>query len=131
MQSIMKEIAKSIPRVTMTILMLFLTSCYYDSIVEEQIPPDEIVSFSLDIQPIFTNNCIECHPVIEAVPDLTEGNSYNSITNGIYIVPDSLDTSLLYQRLLGNPTIMPPSGALPFSDISLFKRWIEQGAQNN
>lgn len=127
----MKEVLKSILRTTMTILLLCLTGCYYDTIFEEQISSDEIVSFSVDIQPIFINNCIACHPVLEANPDLTKGNSYNSITNGIYIVPDSLDASLLYQRLLANPTVMPPSGALPTSDINLVKRWIEQGAPNN
>ncbi len=127
----MKKTIKSIRLATMPMLMLFLTGCYYDTIVEEQIPADKTVSYSLDIQPIFTNNCIACHPAITADPNLTKDNSYSSITNGVYIVPEDLDASLLYQRLLSNPTVMPPSGALPSTDINLVKKWIEQGALNN
>jgi hypothetical protein len=112
-----------------TILMLFLWGCYYDVGLEEITSPDTVVSFALDIQPILTN-CTTCHPVLR-LPDLTVGNSYNAITNGSYIVPNDLEASVLYQRLLGNPSIMPPSGALTSAKINLIKSWIEQGALNN
>jgi len=110
-------------------LVIFMTGCYFDE-GEEIILPDT-VSFSLDIQPIFSTNCTTCHPVLVAAPDLTEDNSYDAITNGVYIVPNDLEASVLYQRLQGNPSVMPPSGRLPSMDIELVKSWIEQGAPDN
>ena len=124
----MKKKLKLIRPVIITILLLFLSSCYYD--VTETPPDNTVVSFALDIQPILTTNCTSCHPPL-VFPNLTTGNSYNAITNDVYIVPNDLDASVLYQKLLGNPNVMPPSGALPTSEINLIKSWIEQGALNN
>ena len=47
------------------------------------------------------------------------------------VVSKDLDASILYQKLLGKPNVMPPSGPLPQKEIDLFKKWIEQGALNN
>jgi|SRR5665811_1240468 len=127
--SIMNKILKLISKVVLTMLMLFLSGCFYDEDLAEASPDN--VSFELDIQPIFTSHCTSCHPTLVSSPDLTVGNSYNSITNGVYIIANDLDASVLYQRLLGNPSIMPPSGSLPASEINLVKSWIEQGALNN
>jgi hypothetical protein len=127
---IMEKMLKLKRQVVATILMLFLSGCYYDVGVEEITSSDTVVSFALDIQPILTTNCTTCHPVLRS-PDLTVGNSYNAITNGSYIVPNDLEASVLYQKLLGNPSVMPPSGALPLAKINLVKSWIEQGALNN
>jgi len=126
----MKKILRLVSRGATTILILFLLGCFYDEGLPET-PEDIVVSYAFDIQPIFTNNCTSCHPILVSPPDLTAGNSYNSITNGNYIIANDIDASLLYQRLLGNPGIMPPSGSLPVSDIILVKNWIEQGALNN
>jgi hypothetical protein len=126
----MKKTSKSIGHVILTVMALCLSGCYYDE-VSERIPDDTIVSFKTDIQPIFTTNCTACHPSPVSSPDLTGDNSYNSITNGVYIVPNDAEASLLYRRLLGNPSVMPPSGSLPSSEIALLKTWIEQGALNN
>lgn len=112
-----------------TILLFTLSGCFYDEGLPPA-PPDN-VSFAFDIQPIFTTHCTSCHPTLVTPPDLTTGNSYNSITNGVYIIANDIDASVLYQRLLGNPGIMPPSGSLPASEINLVKSWIEQGALNN
>lgn len=123
-----RELSKKIAFAFFT-LALTLSGCYYDKF-EEEIPSDQ-VSFAADIQPIFNTHCTSCHPVLEANPDLSSGNSYNSITNGIYIVPNNINASTLYQRLLGNPSIMPPSGSLSASEINSVKSWIEQGALDN
>ncbi len=126
----MKEFLKLIHKTAIIILMFFVSGCYYDELIEE-IPPDKVISFATDIQPIFTKNCASCHPVLVSSPDLTAGNSYTSITNGVYIIPFNSGTSVLYQRLLGSPSIMPPKGSLPTDEITLIKNWIEQGALNN
>ncbi len=111
--------------------LLILAGCYYDEVIEEIIPEDTIVSFSAEIQPIFNTNCTSCHPLIVAAPNLTEDNSYYAVLTGNYIVSKDLNASILYQRLIGQPSVMPPSGPLPKNKIELVKKWIEQGALNN
>ena len=113
------------------VILLMGTSCFYDEGLPESGPPGGVVSYSLDIQPIFNTNCVSCHPGVVASPDLTEGNSYGSIMNNIYIIPNNPDESLLYQRIIGTPSIMPPNGSLPAAEINLIRGWIEQGALNN
>ena len=111
------------------ILVFLLSGCYYDKY--EETDPAVQVSFTADIQPIFDTHCTSCHPAIAASPDLSPDNSYSSINNGTYILPNDLSGSVLYQRLLGNPSIMPPAGSLSASEINLVRSWIEQGALNN
>ena len=112
-------------------ILMLSYSCYYDVISDDIQDPEGTISFSADIQPIFDSQCISCHPSISPNPDLTEGNAHNSITEGNYVIPGEPENSLLYERLLGNPGIMPPSGSLPDADIALIRVWIEQGALNN
>lgn len=110
---------------------LTLESCYYDKyqpIVDDPTAPD--VSFATDIQPIFDSSCVSCHSG-SLNPDLRDGNSYTAITGSGLVVADDLAGSELYQRLLGNGNIMPPSGALSTVKTNLFKNWILQGAKNN
>ena len=113
------------------ITLITLNGCFYDEGITEPIPEETIISYSLDIQPLFNTHCISCHPLIATNPDLTKDNSYEAITSDNYIVPNNLEASILYQKLMGKPDIMPPSGPLPQKDIDLVKKWIEQGALNN
>ena len=112
------------------IILLMGTGCYFDE-MEDPLPPQGVISYALDIQPIFSNNCTVCHPGQVMDLYLTAANSYSSITNGVYIIPNDPDGSLLFQRLLGNPTPMPPGGSLQSAEIELIRTWIEQGALNN
>lgn len=111
--------------------LLTLAGCFYDEGLTEALPEDTIISYSLDIQPIFNSNCTSCHPLIISTPDLTNDNSYDAIIMNNYIVPKDLDASILYQKLLGKPNVMPPSGPLPQNEIELVKKWIVQGALDN
>lgn len=104
-----------------------------------------IVSYNLDIQPIFDANCVSCHAagptgvVSGAGLDLTPGNSYFNLFNqpsqefpGFLLVePGSASTSWLYIKVSQEPPVglrMPPfSGPLPDSDIQLIRTWIKQG----
>jgi len=113
-------------------LGLTLNSCYHDKypIISATSPSTTVISFATDIQPIFDANCIACHAG-SLNPDLRDGNSYNAIIGSGLVVANDLNGSKLYQRLLGNPSIMPPSGALSAAKVDLFKQWINQGAKNN
>ncbi len=58
-----------------------LGSCYYDEelpVVIPDIPDDQEISFSKDIEPIL-EKCIGCHNGTMANPDLREGNAYDAI----------------------------------------------------
>ena len=72
----MKQILILMSKAAVLILMLSLSSCYYDEVIEivvPDLPVEEVVSFAEDIQPIFTASCASCHPVF-AEPDHTEVN---------------------------------------------------------
>lgn len=116
--------------VTLTVV-LSLSGCFYDEGISEVLPNSLVVSYAADIQPIFDSNCTSCHPFVVAAPDLTDANSYDAILLNSYVVPNDLDASLLYQKLVGKPNVMPPSGPLLQKEIDLVKVWIEQGALNN
>lgn len=129
----MNKILKLISKAAVLVLLLSLTGCYYNDILEIEeieVPVPAEISFANDIQPLFTASCIQCHPAFSA-PDLTVGNSYAAITNGTYIVPNDVAGSLLYQRMIGNGAVMPQAGPLETAKLNLVKAWIEKGALNN
>lgn len=109
---------------------------------------DTTISFSGQIQPIFTKNCAlsGCHAGAHPVhnQNLSAGQAYSNIVNVPSaekpgydrVKPFSPDSSYLYLKITGSPLItgvqMPYlRPALPQSDISAIKQWIEQGALNN
>lgn len=106
-----------------------------------------VVSYHLDIQPIFDTYCTSCHSaggaaaVIGIGLDLTPGNSYQNLfgrpsqesPNFFLIEPGSPDTSWLYMKVgLVQPPVglrMPPfRDPIPDADIQLIRQWILQGA---
>jgi hypothetical protein len=102
------------------------------------------VSFTEDIQPIFTNNCIQCHDQNHPTGlDLREGNSYNLLVNvsstnyapNLRIAPLSLENSVLWHKITGDGVYgsqMPLIGdPLSNFDIVKIESWIELGALNN
>jgi hypothetical protein len=108
------------------------------------------VSFSSDVQKIFTANCVlsGCHATASASAgnqNLSAGQAYSNIVNVasyempkyLRVKPSSSDSSYLYMKITGDPRIAPyaqmPYGKAPLSssDIQTIKNWIEQGAQNN
>ncbi len=110
------------------VLAMFLASCQWTTI-EPVVPeiPDEPVSFSSVIQPIFTTKCIECHPSSGGL-DLLEGNAYNNINNSTYINLTSPSESLIYTK-------PDPAGShfgkYSITEAALVLKWIEEGAANN
>jgi len=130
----MKKTIRVIGVVASFILILSLTSCYYDEVIENTNPPNLDISYTIDIQPIWNQFCVACHPTLEQ-PDLTEGNSYNaliSISGGI--IPGNAEGSELMEMLRhdpNNPNPMPPSSPMSATNINLIEAWINQGALNN
>jgi len=115
-------------------LMLFLafnTGCYYDQVYVAPEPPPDLgpdpVSFAAEIQPIFTDKCVSCHPPTRSL-DLTVGNAYASINNTTYINLGTPAESLIYTK-------PHPDGShsqkYSTTEAAIILKWIEEGAQDN
>lgn len=104
-----------------------------------------VISFSGQVQPIFTNRCVNagCHPGGSAPFPLQTGVSYGRLVNvvateapcaGIMRVkPSDATNSALYRRLEGTCGNQMPLGLapLPQAERDLIRDWINQGAANN
>ena len=117
--------------------MLFsLNACYYDTLVEEEIPeiPEgQEISFSGDIEPLFSQSakdCTRCHNGNPTDPDLRPGNAYNAIFPDL-IVPGDADASGLYQNLPGVGHPFDVGFVLNTEEIALIRTWINRGAEDN
>ena len=115
-------------------LCLMCFSCYYDELPEEtnaitEIPEEQEVSFSQDIQPIL-NKCTQCHNGNQANPDLREGNAYNDIVPD-YVIEGDGENSELYQKSPGNSHPQDVGFILSADELALIKTWIDRGADNN
>lgn len=110
------------------ILTMFLASCQWTTIepVKPEIP-DEPVSFSSVIQPVFTAKCTSCHPSTAGL-DLSDGNAYEEINVAKYIDLTTPSESLIYTK-------PDPAGAHPgkysINEAALVLKWIEEGAEDN
>ena len=88
------------------------------------------VDYETEIQPIFDNNCGNCH-LGNSSGGLNLSN-YNNLMSSDIVVPGDHEMSLLYQRIiLPNSATgdMPPgNSSLSQSDIDLIALWIDEGA---
>lgn len=91
------------------------------------------VSYRADIQPIFAENCAECHGGLgglwlDSYEYLMAGGN-----NGPVIVPGDPYRSALYLRITGEQQPAMPFGLAPLAarDVDLIREWIVSGAPNN
>lgn len=105
--------------------MVFFSSCEEYKIVQEIIDPGEPVLFQTQIQPIFTDNCVTCHKGTRD-PDLRDGFSYTSLTEGNYVNPPAAESKLYKQVTSSSHTSFTTD-----NEKQLIFNWIDQGAQNN
>lgn len=112
-------------------------SCYYDKILEQEIPDiptDQEIFFSTDIEPLFSRSgkdCTACHNGLLQNPDLQVGNAYNALVPGGYVIPGDAEGSLFYQKLPGNGHAFDVGFTLSGEEIAIIKTWIDRGAENN
>lgn len=99
------------------------------------------VNYSAQIQPIFTQSCVQCHsgPSAPQGLQLDSQNSYADLVNvtssqvpGLKrVAPGDDDNSYLVQKIEGTAQVgarMPIGGQLSGSEIALVRRWIAEGA---
>ncbi len=117
--------------------MIAFTGCTKTTTVvnESAIPTDTAtISFSADIQPIFTASCAlaGCHVAGKQTPNLSKGFAYQSLFDEDMIVPFDPTNSELMGWLTGKLTPVMPLGSGPDQEINAkVSAWIYQGALNN
>jgi mono/diheme cytochrome c family protein len=84
------------------------------------------VSFSHDIQPILSSNCVSCHgPTVTSYSTLVG----DANTGGVVIAGDAANSLLLQMVASGQ---MPRGGPkLAPAQVQLIQDWINAGAPNN
>jgi hypothetical protein len=112
-------------------VLTMLTACEYTFIEPTPAPPiivGDTISYSQDIQPVFTSKCVSCHKTGGQAPDLSAGNSYTALTSGNLVVTGNPATSELY-------IVCKPSGSMAnfisADQLNLIYRWINAGAKND
>jgi hypothetical protein len=122
-------------------LLFFVAGCSEED--SPMIPePTFPITFSGDIQPIFSNRCAVsgCHapPSPKADCDLRAGHSYANLVDvpatnfgpGIRVIPNDAAESILFQ--LVESGTMPQTGAdLTSKQIEAIRVWIDSGAPND
>ncbi len=119
-------------RVLVFLSITLSTGCYYDEIPEIQ-SIDREISFVVDVVPILNASCSQsgCHASGGIAPDLSPTRAYDELVTAEFVDLANPQESLLYKTLIGSESLMPPSGKLPDTEITLILGWIEQGALNN
>ncbi|HJR58885.1 MAG TPA: ankyrin repeat domain-containing protein [Vicinamibacterales bacterium] len=91
------------------------------------------VDFARDVQPIFRQQCYDCHGPKEQKNGLRLDRRADAMRGGTIAVigRGNADGSRLYHRLIGDHfgIQMPPTGPLPPAQIATIKRWIDEGAE--
>jgi hypothetical protein len=131
MNNIVKMNVKNIILLLFIAITFLLGGCKYNWVIPEEVPvidPDEPISFSQQILPIFSEkNCTACHDGTPA-PDLREANAYASVNSERFINRTTPEESSIY-------TAPHPDGGHPVKysavQAALVLIWIQQGAENN
>jgi hypothetical protein len=110
-------------------VVLVFSACEYATIHPPVQDPNVPVSFKNDLQPLFeSQNCVPCHKTGGTLPDLTAGNSYQSIMSNNMVVPGNAAASVFYQKISSGGSMSAYSSA-ELNGKTL--NWINQGAKDN
>jgi len=117
------------------LLILFSACSDNDNNDEEVVEIPEVVSYKMDIQPLFESGCINCHGNQGQLSLTTYENTMKGGKTGLIVIPNNGAGSLLIKKLDGSASgqRMPPPPVDPWNQIkiSLVKKWIDEGAKNN
>jgi len=119
---------KLINLLSVFLVLSALAACKYATVVPDVPSPNVPVYFAADIQPVFNNNhCINCHKSGGTIPDLTTGNSYQSLMSNNLVIAGDAASSVLYQKVSTGTM----SSYCDATSAGKIKNWINQGALNN
>lgn len=91
------------------------------------------VSYRLDIQPIFNQQCVTCHGGSAGLWLDSYERALLGSSNGPIIVSGNPESSSLYLRITGSHQPLMPLGgeSLRPNEINSIRTWIAEGAPNN
>ena len=102
---------------------------------EQIVVVPEIVSYQMDVQPLFDSSCTSCHGNKGKLSLSTYQNTMKGGESGSVIIPNNGTESLLVKKLNGTASgqAMPPDSRYKWNEtkIVLVTKWIDQGAKNN
>jgi hypothetical protein len=119
------------------LIALFLWGCsdMGEKVTDINNPPDTLLSYLADIQPIFNANCVSCHLNGASSGDLRLDSYSLLMSTGFHtpvVIPNNPDSSYLIQKIEGRAgERMPRGGMLNSADSLLLRRWIAQGGLDN
>ncbi len=95
------------------------------------------VSYSTQVQPIFSSRCTSCHGTNGGLNLSSYSSLMNSVGNSYgttLVVAGDADASGLVDKIEANPQFgsrMPQGGTLTGDQIQTIKAWINEGALDN
>ncbi|MBV5313320.1 MAG: hypothetical protein JZU47_08495 [Prolixibacteraceae bacterium] len=99
-----------------TSAFLFFSSCSKD----EDVTPDNKVTFNDDIKPILKASCTPCH--ITGGSQSSKWDNYETVKGKISVILDRVN------RAPGTPGFMPEGGSkLPLTEIATLSKWVTDG----
>ena len=113
------------------VFSLFISSCKYDYILPEVVPPVVTgVSFLKQVAPIFStgDKCISCHKAGATSPDLTAANAFAQISGLINTATPA--ESKLYS-FPSPATSTHTWKKYTEGEAAIVLQWITEGAKNN
>lgn len=135
------ELRLATRRILLLLPILYLaSSCANNKMKEEEIAPSVVdtskrpLSFKLDIQPIFQNNCIECHSATSTNPDRYRFAFFDNLSQlkTFATTASTVDKkySVIQARLRGieKPAMPYNRPPLPDSLIQKIDAWTSMGA---
>ena len=103
------------------LLILFSACSDNDNNDEEVVEIPEVVSYKMDIQPLFDSGCINCHGNQGQLSLTTYENTMKGGKTGLIVIPNNGAGSLLIKKLDGSASgqRMPPPPVDPWSQIKV------------
>ncbi len=93
---------------------------------------EDLVSYSLAVQPVWNASCTGCHGTSAGLNLSSYSQLMDGSSNGQVVIPGDGANSVIIKRLNGVGGLMPMNAtALPAATIAEIERWIDQGALNN
>ncbi|HET7698662.1 MAG TPA: ankyrin repeat domain-containing protein [Vicinamibacterales bacterium] len=91
------------------------------------------IDFARDVQPLLRDRCYECHGPTKQMNGYRLDRRARALAGVTRpnIIPGSSESSRLYRRVLSPEfgTQMPPDDPLSADELSVLKRWIDEGAE--
>lgn len=105
-------------------------SCQYEWLDPVDVFVPDVVSFSVDIQPIFDQSCNNagCHSTGGTAPDLKPSNAYADLFAKDLIDLAIPGNSKLYKKIAAGGSMNKYTQP---GDPEIILKWIEEGALNN